>query len=76
MRELGLKVYPSQTNFVLIEMQPGEKSAANCADFLSRQGISVRRFASPAYENCIRVTIGFETDMDIAEHKIEEFLNA
>ena len=32
--------------------------------------------ASPAYENCMRVTIGFETDMDLAEGMIEEFLNA
>ena len=75
MRELGLKVYPSQANFVLLELKPGEKSAANCADFLARQGIAVRRFASPAYENCIRVTIGFEADMKIVAQKIAEFLN-
>lgn len=74
MRALGLKVYPSQTNFVLVELEPGEKSATRCADFLSRQGIAVRRFASPAYANCIRVTIGIEADMNIAEGKIAEFL--
>ena len=75
MQELGLKVYPSQTNFVLVEFTPGQFSAENCARYLSYQGIAVRRFASPAYENCIRVTIGIETDMKIAEHAIAAFLN-
>ena len=74
-QSLGLKVYPSQTNFVLIEFKPGRFSAARCADYLSRQGISVRRFASPAYEHCIRVTIGFEADMHRVETAIATFLD-
>ena len=74
MRELGLKVYPSQTNFVLLELDPGDKNAASCADFLARHGISVRRFASPAYRDCIRVTIGYAANMVTAEQKIAEFL--
>jgi histidinol-phosphate aminotransferase len=75
MINLGLKVYPSQTNFVLLEFKPGEHSAAACADHLSRQGIAIRRFASPAYENCIRVTIGIEPDMKRVEAEITSFLN-
>ena len=75
MQALGLKVYPSQTNFVLVEFPNEDKSAAACADYLSRAGISVRRFASPAYENCIRVTIGIESDMQLAEQTIAEFLS-
>ena len=74
MQSLGLKTYPSQTNFVLIEFEAGEHSAADCADFLSRRGIAVRRFASPAYERCIRVTIGLEWEMQMAEQAIAEFL--
>ena len=74
MRNLGLKVYPSQTNFVLLEFEPGDHCAAACADYLSRQGIAVRRFAAPAYENCIRVTIGFEADMQKVESEIAAFL--
>lgn len=76
MKDLGLKVYPSQTNFVLLEFKSGDKSAAACANYLSRQGIAVRRFASAAYENCIRVTIGFESDMNLAASKIAAFLNS
>jgi|TARA_B110000971_G_scaffold50500_1_gene50908 histidinol-phosphate aminotransferase len=75
MKNLGLKVYPSQTNFVLLEFEPGEHSAAACADHLSRQGIAIRRFASVAYENCIRVTIGIEADMKRIEAAITVFLN-
>jgi histidinol-phosphate aminotransferase len=75
MKTLGLKVYPSQTNFVLLEFEPGEHSAAACADHLSRQGIAIRRFASVAYENCIRVTIGIEADMKRIEAAITVFLN-
>ena len=75
MKNLGLKVYPSQTNFVLVEFEPGEHSAAACADYLSRQGIAIRRFASLAYENCIRVTIGIEADMKRIETAITSFLN-
>ena len=75
MKKLGLKVYPSQTNFVLVEFEAGDYCAAACTDYLSRRGIEVRRFASAAYENCIRVTIGFEADMKRAESKIAAFLN-
>ncbi len=74
MRDLGLKVYPSQTNFVLMAFEPGDFCAANCADYLARQGIAIRRFASPAYENCIRVTIGFEAEMKITTAAITQFL--
>jgi len=76
MRNLGLRVYSSQTNFVLVEFAPGERSAARCAEALARQGIAVRRFASPAYENCLRVTIGFEADMQLAAGRIAAFLGA
>jgi histidinol-phosphate aminotransferase len=74
MQALGLKVYPSQTNFVLVEFSSGQFSATNCAQYLSHQGIAVRRFASPAYENCIRVTIGIEADLQCAENAIATFL--
>lgn len=74
MSNLGLKVYPSQTNFVLLEFAAGDHSAVACTDYLSRRGIAIRRFAAPAYENCIRVTIGFEADMQRAESAISSFM--
>lgn len=76
MRELGLRVYPSQTNFLLIEFEPGERSAERCAAALAQQGIAVRRFASAAFENCLRVTVGFEADMNLAAERIAAFLES
>ena len=74
MAGLGLKVYPSQTNFVLLEFADAAKTAADCVEFLRRRGISTRRFASPAYADCMRVTIGYEADMGVISSAIAEFL--
>ena len=74
MQALGLRVYPSQTNFLLLEFKPGERSAATCAAYLAGKGIAVRRFASPAYDNCLRVTIGLEHELDAAASAIAAFL--
>ena len=75
MAGLGLQAYPSQTNFVLVDFKQAPRSAVDCAEYLRRRGIAVRRFAAPAFEHCIRVTIGFEKDMDIAKATISDFLN-
>jgi histidinol-phosphate aminotransferase len=74
MAGLGLKVYPSQTNFVLLEFPDAARTAADCVEFLRRRGIATRRFAAPAYADCMRVTIGYEEDMRTATATIAEFL--
>lgn len=74
MQKLGLKVYPSQTNFVLLEFPDESRSAAGCAHYLRHRGISVRRFASAAYHDCVRVSIGFEADMKATENAVASFL--
>jgi len=74
MAGLGLKVYPSQTNFVLLEFTDPDRTAADCSEYLRHRGIATRRFASPAYVDCLRVTIGYEADMQIASSAIAEFL--
>jgi len=75
MNGLGLRVYPSQTNFILLGFSDSGRSAADCDDFLRRRGIAIRRFASPAYANCIRVTIGHRADLQIARDAIAQFLS-
>ena len=74
MRQLGLTVYPSQANFVLIGFPNRDRPAVAAAEHLRRQGISVRRFASPLYAHCIRVTLGKETEIDAAALGITEFM--
>ena len=76
MTALGLKVYPSQTNFVLLDFAASRHSAADCDDFLRRRGIAIRRFAAPAYADCIRVTIGHRADLQIAQDAIARFLQS
>ncbi len=61
---LGIRVYPSQGNFLLLELDDAVgRSAEETAFELRRQGIAVRRFTAPAYGDCLRVTIGYEGDM-------------
>jgi histidinol-phosphate aminotransferase len=56
---LGLSVTPSQGNFVLVGFPPGHAAAAAAAA-LRAEGIDLRRFASPAYDAHLRITIGPE----------------
>lgn len=71
---LGLKVYPSQTNFLLVEFTHPAFSAEAADAFLRRRGIALRRVASPAYRDCIRMTLGLESEVETAEHAISAFL--
>jgi len=61
--EMGISVYPSQTNFVLARFEPAAGTAGVVYDHLFGRGILVRRFMSPAFSNCIRFTIGREDEM-------------
>ena len=76
MSALGLKVYPSQTNFVLLSFANSERKAADCDHYLRKRGIAIRRFAATAYADCIRVTIGHEADMLAAQDAIEHFMES
>jgi histidinol-phosphate aminotransferase len=61
---LGLKVYPSQTNFMLVEFPEDEgKTAAEANDYLNRNGIIPRQFAVDDFNNKLRFTIGDDQGM-------------
>ena len=52
----GLSVYPSDTNFILVKVEPPfGKSAAEVCDGLKEQGILIRLFENM---DCLRITIG------------------
>ena len=62
----GIHVYPSHGNFILMEMK-GRKTLAQELDAaLRNEGISLRRFASPAFNRCLRMTIGQHAETRIA----------
>jgi histidinol-phosphate aminotransferase len=70
---LGLRVYPSQTNFLLVEFTDGNDSALHAYEYLVAQGIAVRRFAAPAFSRCVRFTLGLEQEMQQALRHIQTF---
>ena len=54
----GFHVYPGHGNFILIEMKSRQGLAERFDTALKERGISFRRFASPAFDACLRMTIG------------------
>ncbi len=75
MQGLGLDVIPSQANFVLVHFPDGNKSAEAAKRALLQHGIAVRRFASPAYKDYLRITVGHMHELKIARDGIAKFLN-
>lgn len=52
----GLRVYPSEANFLLVKVEPAfGKTASEVCEFLKEHGILVRLFESM---DCLRITIG------------------
>ncbi|WP_406645553.1 histidinol-phosphate transaminase [Aliisedimentitalea scapharcae] len=74
LEELGLEVIPSQANFILVKFADPKKSAESVDQFLRHKGIAIRRFASPAYRDYIRITIGHRADMQATLDGISDFL--
>ncbi len=60
--QLGLRFWPSQTNFVLARIGA---SAKTFVEAMQRRGILVRdSSANPGCEGCIRITVGTPNQMD------------
>lgn len=60
----GITVIPSQANFLLLGW-PGEPGRALAlTQALRAEGIALRRFANPAYDDWTRVTIGLEPELE------------
>ena len=53
----GLRVRPSQANFLLVDF-PSAASAATCTALLARKGLLVRRFGPGAHAHQMRISIG------------------
>ena len=54
----GIHVYPAHGNFILMEMGGPKSLARDMDSALRAEGISLRRFASPAFDRCLRMTLG------------------
>ncbi len=68
--ELGLRFWPSETNFVLVRVGA---SAQTFVESMQRRGILVRDFsASPGCDGCVRITVGTPSQMDGVLQAIRE----
>jgi histidinol-phosphate aminotransferase len=57
-----LRVYPSQSNFVLCQVLDRPSRAVK--DYLRRQGILIRYFDSPGLQDHIRISVGSREHTD------------
>jgi len=68
--DLGLRYWPSQTNFVLVQVGAKVKTFV---DSMQRRGILVRdSSANPGCDGCVRITVGTPGQMDVALQGIRE----
>ncbi|MEM7292399.1 MAG: histidinol-phosphate transaminase [Pseudomonadota bacterium] len=75
-RNLGLTVYPSQTNFILVEFSDSvSRSADETNAFLNANGIIPRQFALDDFSNKLRFTVGEEEGMVRTIELMKEFLS-
>ncbi|MBE6008053.1 MAG: histidinol-phosphate transaminase [Lachnospiraceae bacterium] len=72
LKKLGFKVYPSHTNFVLAEHN--EKDAKFIFEALKEKNIFIRYFSLPRIDNCLRITIGTDEEMDAMINAMKEIL--
>ncbi|MGN1389889.1 MAG: histidinol-phosphate transaminase [Bulleidia sp.] len=72
LEELGFRVLPSHTNFVLAQSDqiPGKV----LYEKLKEHGVLVRYFSDPRIASAVRISIGTDEDMHIASEKIREVL--
>jgi histidinol-phosphate aminotransferase len=73
---IGLKVFPSVANFVLIEFPAtGPKTAAAADAYLMKRGIILRAVGAYGLPNCLRLSVGTEEGNKAAIAALEEFMS-
>ncbi len=73
---LGLRVFPSQANFLLVGFEAAGTRAAKAADdFLLRKGIIVRAVTAYGLPDCLRISVGTEEANRAVVAALREFLS-
>lgn len=73
---LGLKVYPSVANFLLVEFPSnGRHTAAAADDFLMKRGVIVRSVGAYGLPDCLRISVGTEEGNRAAIAALKEFMS-
>ena len=74
--DLGLHAYPSEGNFVLVRFDDPAHPAAAACRHLEARGVVARMFASPAYRDMVRFTMGLEPEMHAAADALRDYLRS
>lgn len=70
---MGLRVYPSVANFVLVDFDSDARAEA-CRLHLKSKGILVRQMGAYGLGSCLRISIGLGEEMELACAAIKEYL--
>jgi histidinol-phosphate aminotransferase len=72
LRDIGIPVTPSETNFVLADFRTPARAEAADAHLRSR-GLIVRRVAGYGLPHCLRITIGTTEENDLLASALTDF---
>ena len=73
LQAIGLRVWPSEGNFVLADFETPERACAADAH-LRTQGIIVRNVASYGLPHCLRITIGADAECSAVIEALRDFV--
>jgi histidinol-phosphate aminotransferase len=73
---LGLTVYPSIANFVLVEFAVGKYDAKKANAFLADRGLIVRDVTAYGLSDCLRISVGLEKDNQAVVKALRDFLKS
>lgn len=70
LRDMGLRAVPSEANFLMAELDSAGQAAALVEDML-RQGVILRHLAAFGLPQCVRISIGLDSENQEAIEKLE-----
>lgn len=73
LEQLGFTCWPSQTNFVLARAPESHDARRIFEDLFSRK-ILVRYFDQPRLDDCLRITVGTEQEIDKLLHELADIV--
>ena len=73
LQRIGLRVWPSEANFLLVEFEHPERAEAADA-FLRARGLIVRSTRSYGLPSCLRVTIGTDEECALVAEALAAFM--
>lgn len=73
--EIGLEIHPSVGNFILVDFAGRGKNVAEAADkFMNARGLIPRRVDRYGLPDCLRITIGLESEMRAVADALADFV--